>query len=71
MSVHQKGGSTCWISYAIILDDKHAKATNDLRKQTQIRIEEGFTGKNSLTKVKEGVSLAIEDDKNDYRSIQS
>jgi len=56
------------VGYKIII--VLAGATNDLRKQTQIRIEEGFTGKNSLSKSKIGVSLAIEDDKNDYRSIQ-
>lgn len=57
------------VGYKIII--VLAGATNDLRKQTQIRIEEGFTGKNSLTKKKVGVSLALEDDISDYRLIQS
>ena len=42
----------------MILENKHRSG---LRKDLLV---------NSLTKVKEGVSLAIEDDKNDYRSIQ-
>ncbi len=55
------------VGYKIII--VLAGAGNDLRRQTQVRIEEGLTGKNSLTKEKIGIQLIEQE--GDFNQILS